>query len=581
LTQKPPSRAAAIVGSGNLLTIALEDYFHVGAFNRLVQRGEWYRFESRIEHGVRRTLELLDAHGAKASFFALGWVADSMPELLREIADRGHEVASKGYYHRDITLMTPEEFVDDLDRARDSIQRATGRRVMGYRVAGEWLRPEDMWVLDVLAGEGYAYDSSVAPRGFAFGRTPARRDAHQRSTTAGSIWEFPISSARVFGLLLPMGGNYFRQLPPVIFREAATRMIQEGTAPFTLYFHTWELDPGQPTITAAPFTQRLRHYRNLDRMAARVEWFLERWRFTSVASFLGIELAALPAPLRAAPLPVTMRRPTASEGEAVRPEARTPVTIVVPCHNEEMILPYLSNTLESVEARLGDRYRVRFIFVDDGSTDGTHAELGRIFGGKGNCRVLRIANNAGVAAAILHGIAHAADDVVCSIDCDCTYDPHELERMIPLLTEDVSMVTASPYHPEGHVRNVPGWRLMLSRTVSVMYRRVMQNKLSTYTSCFRVYRRSALGDIRLTRKGFLGITEMLGRLDLAGHRVVEHPTTLEVRMLGRSKLRVVRAIGAHLTLLAKLAVLRLGARSAPTQRTASQEARSAVGRPIG
>ena len=122
------------------------------------------------------------------------------------------------------------------------------------------------------------------------------------------------------------------------------------------------------------------------------------------------------------------------------------------------------------------------------------------------------------------------------------------------------MVTASPYHPEGLVRNVPAWRLFLSRGVSILYRRVMHNQLATYTSCFRVYRRSAVERIRLTRGGFLGVTELLGRLDLAGHRVVEFPATLEVRMLGRSKLRVIRAVGGHLTLLAKLAILRLSSR---------------------
>ena len=184
----------------HIITVALEDYFHVGAFNRLVQRGEWYRFESRLEQGARRTLDLLDARGVKATFFALGWVADTMPELVREIAERGHEIASKGYYHRHITQMTPGEFVDDLARAREALERASGRRVHGYRVAHESLRPEDLWVLDVLVGEGYSYDSSIAPRGRRFANEPFRRFVHRHESGSGALWEFPISSIRIAGL---------------------------------------------------------------------------------------------------------------------------------------------------------------------------------------------------------------------------------------------------------------------------------------------------------------------------------------------------------------------------------------------
>jgi glycosyltransferase involved in cell wall biosynthesis len=170
---------------------------------------------------------------------------------------------------------------------------------------------------------------------------------------------------------------------------------------------------------------------------------------------------------------------------------------------------------------------------------------------------VRHQQNTGVAAAILNGIRHAGTEVVCSIDCDCTYDPHDLRNMIPLLAEDVSLVTASPYHPQGHVRNVPRWRLSLSRGASVLYRQVLRQKLFTYTSCFRVYRRSAVVDLRLRERGFLGIAEILGRLDLRGAKVIEHPATLEVRLFGRSKMKVVKTIGGHLRLLTRLLLMRL------------------------
>jgi hypothetical protein len=147
------------------------------------------------------------------------------------------------------------------------------------------------------------------------------------------------------------------------------------------------------------------------------------------------------------------------------------------------------------------------------------------------------------------GIRAADSEIVCSIDADCTYDPHELGGMIPLLVPGVDLVTASPYHPDGGVRNVAEWRLILSRGASSLYRRVLHNKLHTYTSCFRVYRRSAALSLTLTRRGFLGVMETIALLDLDGHRVVEYPTMLDVRMIGQSKMKVVRTIWGHLQLL--------------------------------
>jgi hypothetical protein len=145
---------------------------------------------------------------------------------------------------------------------------------------------------------------------------------------------------------------------------------------------------------------------------------------------------------------------------------------------------------------------------------------------------------------------------VCSMDCDCTYDPHELARMIPLLTDGVDLVTASPYHPKGAVLNVPRWRLTLSKTLSRMYRVVLHQRLATYTSCFRVYRRDAVAPTHIDHPGFLGVAEMIGKLDLTGSTIVEFPTTLAVRMIGRSKMKVLRTIAGHVKLLMELALLR-------------------------
>ena len=540
----------------HILTVAVEDYFQVGAFNRLIQRGKWHRFETRVDAGTTRTLELLREFDAKATFFVLGWVAQEMPELIRAISAEGHEVASKGFYHRNIHQMSPDEFRDDLARSREVIERASGRPVHGYRVADLWFAESDLWALDVLAEEGYLYDSSIAPLGTLYRRQPWRRFVHTHNAGAQSIWEFPISATRFLGLNLPIaGGNWFRQLPERFVRREMARWARTYDAPFVMYFHTWELDPDQPRITAAPWLQRVRQYRNLGRMAAQLRWFLERYRFEPAAHQLGLELAPVTARAteRPAGLTLTPRRPAPVAQAANRQRA----SVVIPCYNEELILPYLANTLANVRAQLESRFQLEFLFVDDGSRDGTWKMLQQLFAGQPDCRVLRHNRNQGVAAAILTGIRAAGTNVVCSIDCDCTYDPLILGDMIPLLRPGVDMVTASPYHPNGKVINVPGWRLLLSRSLSRLYRLVLHSRLHTYTSCLRVYRRSATVRLGITRGGFLGIAELLGRLDLAGGTIVEYPATLEVRLVGRSKMKTLMTIGGHVKLLLALARQRL------------------------
>jgi glycosyltransferase involved in cell wall biosynthesis len=234
-----------------------------------------------------------------------------------------------------------------------------------------------------------------------------------------------------------------------------------------------------------------------------------------------------------------------------------PVSVAIPCFNESQSLRYLSNTLDSVVTALAEDYTFTFIFVDDGSTDDTWIVLHQVFGSRPDCKLVQHERNRGVAQSIQTGIRLAETQIVCSIDCDCTYDPHELGRMIPLLTDGVDLVTASPYHPEGQVRNIPSWRLFLSKSLSHLYRAVLHQKLYTYTSCFRVYRRQSVATFELRHSGFLGVAELIAQADFTGHRIIEYPSTLEVRVLGHSKMRILRTITGHLSLLAELARLRL------------------------
>ncbi len=539
----------------NLLAILLEDYFHVGAFNQLIQRGQWYRFESRFEQNTLATLNLLDRFQTRATFFVLGWIAEQNPELVREVARRGHEIASRGYYNRNIHQLTPAEFRDDLARTRDVLERATGRRIIGHRAASPWRLHTDRWALEVLATEGYAYDTSV----MLLGRetNPAPGEALACELTFGSpdgersIWEFPVSTCNLLGWRFPVsGGNYFRQFPHRLMKRAVARWHQQYDAPFVMYFHVWEMDRKQPRISGASSLQQLRHYRNLGKMWWVMEDYLSNYQFKSFAAHLRPELSSLNELLPPVALPETLTLVTSAPVDTGT--EKQPVTIVIPCYNEELILPYLDNTLRSVTEQLGQQHRLNFVFVDDCSTDGTWDCLNRTFGARPQFRLVRHAQNRGVAAAIMTGIEHAETEIVCSMDCDCTYDPHELQHMIPLLTEGIDLVTASPYHPQGQVRNVPPWRLTLSKGASFLYRQVLRQKLSTYTSCFRVYRRSALAGLPLSEEGFLGVAETLGRLDLRGSGIVEYPATLEVRLFGRSKMKLLKTILGHLKLLARL-----------------------------
>jgi polysaccharide deacetylase family protein (PEP-CTERM system associated) len=540
----------------HLMTIAVEDYFQVVAFRRLIDPNLWYRFERRIERNTHRALDLLDEFGVKATFFALGWVAEEMPEIIREIAARGHEVASKGHYHRTIQEMTPGEFREDVQRSREAIERATGIRVIGYRIARGHLGPADLWALDVLAEEGFDYDSSFYPRLGSIAHEPWRRFRFSHHHAGRELSEFPMATWGRRGWLFPIaGGAYLRHLPHALISHALEDWHRRYASPLVMYFHIWELDSELPKITAASALTRLRQYRNLEQMPSILRFYLSRYAFEPIRDHMRI------APQAAVPCETTRHRSQATAiPEACDAASRTAATVVIPCFNEESVLPYLGNTLERLASTLGATYDLRYVFVDDGSSDGTWTALQKNFGTLPNCQLVRHEANRGVAAAILTGIRSAETEVVCSMDCDCTYDPQQLGDLIPKLEGDVALVTASPYHPSGRVLNVPAWRLVLSKGLSALYRRVFVAQLHTYTSCLRVYRRSQVRYLELREGGFLGVAEFLMLLDLEGKRIVEHPAVLEVRLLGHSKMKLFRTIRGHLGLLWRMAVARQGSR---------------------
>lgn len=531
----------------HLLTILVEDYFHVGAFENLIQKRNWTNFETRYERNTHKVLDLLDEYQTKATFFVLGWIAEQNPGLVRSIASRGHEVASRGFFHRSLRQLSNDEIREDLARTKGLLESAAQQKVVGYRAAEKLSFEEDERILRILTEEGYSYDASYLPR---ISTERNKRFAHQFHHAGNALWEFPYSTRNLGAGLLPIsGGNYLRQIPYTVMRYAVRDWIRKYPHPFVFYIHVWELDPEQPRISAASNYNQIRHYRKLDKMEWVLKENLSLYRYTSAADFLDLGDYLVSEPAAEKEFLITARESQAG-GETVL----EPVTIVIPCYNEAESLNYLVNTLRSVKQELlADNFRASVIFVDDSSTDQTFQRLNEIYGDEEDVEILRHDVNKGVAAGIMTGIEAAKSEIVCSMDCDCTYDPHGLTRMIPLLRENVDLVTASPYHPRGEVRNVPGWRLMLSKGASFLYSCVLGSNLSTYTSCFRVYRKSTVSQISLERTGFLGVAELLGKLDLSGGKIVEYPATLEVRLFGLSKMKIISTIGGHLKLLASLA----------------------------
>ena len=540
----------------HLLTILVEDYFHVGAFENLIQQRNWSNFEPRYEKNTLKTLDLLDRNNTKATFFVLGWIAEQNPGLIREIVARGHEVASRGFYHRSLKNLTDEEFREDLRRSNRAIETACGQKVIGYRAAEKLSFEREEWVIDVLADEGFVYDASFMP---SRKTDNSKHVAHKVHTSGTALWEFPYSIRDFgFGVLPISGGNYIRQIPYTLMRHLIRKWHERTDEPFVFYFHVWELDPEQPRISAASNLNRIRHYRKLDKM----EWILNEnlslYDCVGVAEFLGLTKKIQTNVAEH----IIDDRPATVQSKSSK--TQTPISIVIPCYNEEEALPYLANTLRAVGAGLKEAgYSPNFIFVDDQSKDDTFDVITELFGKQKNVTILRHDSNQGVAAGIMTGLRAAETEIVCSMDCDCTYDPHELINMLPLMKENVDLVTASPYHKDGGVRNVPGWRLFLSRGASFLYRRVLRSKLDTYTSCFRVYRRSSMVGTNLRESGFLGIAEMLGRLDLRGGNIVEFPAVLEVRLFGISKMKTAKTIVGHLQLLLHLTKLRWFRKSEP------------------
>jgi polysaccharide deacetylase family protein (PEP-CTERM system associated) len=291
----------------NALTVDLEEYFQVSNFERVIDRERWDELPSRVGDATKRLLDLFDHTKNRATFFALGWVAERHPTLLREIAGRGHEVACHGYGHQLVYALGPERFRADLRRGRDAIQQALGAPVTGYRAPSYSVTRDSLWALDALVEEGFRYDSSIFPVHHPRYGIPgfAREPLRLALPGGGSLLEFPLTTLPLGPLVLPLaGGAYLRFLPGALFRAGFARLVRRGT-PTILYLHPWEIDPDQPRQDVG-LRVRVNHYFNLGRMEGRLRRLLERFRFAPVRDVLhALEAAG--------------RTPTLSLAEALAP----------------------------------------------------------------------------------------------------------------------------------------------------------------------------------------------------------------------------------------------------------------------
>lgn len=281
------------------LTVDVEEHFQVSAFDDVIPRERWGRIRSRVESNTRRLLDRFDAHGTKATFFVLGWVAERHPQLVRDIAERGHEVASHGQTHELVYRQTPKTFREETLRSKDILEEQAQQPVEGYRAASYSITPASLWALDILAELGFTWDSSIFPiHHDRYGIPSAPRWPHTLKTPSGhALTEFPLTTWRVAGCRVPIaGGGYFRLYPYSVTRHGLQAVNEQEQQPFIFYLHPWEIDPDQPRINAG-WRSRLRHYIGLGRCEPRLERLLQDFELTTVESVLtDLEFARVEAP---------------------------------------------------------------------------------------------------------------------------------------------------------------------------------------------------------------------------------------------------------------------------------------------
>jgi len=277
------------IGLPNAMTVDIEDYFQVSAFDQQVSREDWDRIPSRICSNVERILDLFERENVSATFFTLGWVCERFPEIVRAIAAAGHEIASHGHEHSRVSTFTQEQYRKDVEGTRKRLEDISGTAVVGYRAPSFSIGQKTLWAYDVLREAGYSYSSSVYPIQHDHYGLPNAPRFPFRSSSDGLL-EIPMSTLSFLGRNWPCsGGGYFRLLPLRYSLWAVRRINEQEKMPAVFYFHPWEIDPGQPRIDGVPAKAKFRHYVNLDKFECRLTQMLQSFNWDRMDRiFLGV-----------------------------------------------------------------------------------------------------------------------------------------------------------------------------------------------------------------------------------------------------------------------------------------------------
>jgi len=292
------------MNSSNYLTIDVEDYFQVSAFESLVPKTDWDGYPSRVERNTHKILAILDKSNVKATFFILGWTAERHPGLVKTIAENGHEIGCHSYHHRLVYDQTPEEFRRDTEKAKNILENIIGKPVHGYRAPSYSITDKSLWALRILHELGFTYDSSIFPiHHDRYGIPSAPRypfiwnlstetpqishhgATNSNVTASSSLLEYPLSTITLLGKNIPVsGGGYFRLFPYWFTRYALRKINRRDKRQFVFYLHPWEFDPEQPRFDKASAFSRFRHYNNLDKTGARFSQLLQDFSFKPMRS---------------------------------------------------------------------------------------------------------------------------------------------------------------------------------------------------------------------------------------------------------------------------------------------------------
>jgi polysaccharide deacetylase family protein (PEP-CTERM system associated) len=508
------------------LTFDLEEYFQVSAFAESVSRSSWQSYSGRAEESTYQILAMLELRNIKATFFVLGWFAQRHPLLIREIQSLGHEVASHGYEHKLIYEQTPEEFRHDIRKTKQILEELIDRPILGYRAPSYSIIKSTLWALDILAEEGYRYDTSIFPiRHDRYGIPDFQRRPHAIQTGSGPLIEFPLTTARLLGRNVPVsGGGYFRLLPFGFTRWGLNQVLNRDQAAAIFYLHPWEFDPRQPRIEAG-FLSRFRHYTHLDLTEPRFSKLLRLMCFTRADQLL--EQLGL---LDCSPL-----LPSSTERSAIRPRARfstfRSVSVVVPILNEQGSIYQLHHETSDALQELGCDYEI--IFVDDGSTDGTYERLLELRQRDQHVKIIKLRKNFGQTPAMACGFDCASGDVIVSMDGDLQNDPADIPLLLKEIDRGFDIVCGWRFNRKDR------WisRKLPSKLANALIRRITGIRIHDLGCSLKAYRAPMIQSLKLYSDMHRFIPAVS---QLAGARVGEIPVNHRSRAFGVSKYGISR-----------------------------------------